>query len=345
MAMAKPCLDLLRGGAPGVPPIWLMRQAGRYLPEYRAVRARVKDFLELCYTPDLAAEVTFQPIRRYGFDAAILFADILLVPHSLGQDLRFVEGEGPRLDPIDGPDKLAALSTARSAEVLAPVMETVRILRAGLPPETTLIGFAGAPWTVATYMVAGRGGEDQVPARILAYREPALFGRLIDLIVEATIAYLRGQIDAGAEVIQIFDTWAGNLPDAPFADWVVKPTARIVSALRESHPGVPVIGFARGAGPRHGAYAQATGLGAISVETQMPVSEMARLADGGLVVQGNLDPMVLVAGGSALDAAIDALVLGLKGRRHIFNLGHGIVPQTPPENVARLIERVRRERV
>lgn len=331
------------GEASATPPIWLMRQAGRYLPEYRATRAAAGSFLDLCYNPALAAEVTLQPIRRYGFDASILFSDILVIPDALGQSVRFVEGEGPRLDPITDTAGLArlSLSNADGQAKLARVLETVARLRQDLPRETALIGFCGAPWTVATYMVGGEGSSDQAAARRWAYRDPAGFQKLIDILVDASVAYLSGQVQAGADTLQIFDSWAGSLPDNEFQRWVVAPTQRMVSALRTRFPDIPVIGFPRGAGSQTFAFVAETGVQAVSCDTAMPLEEMARLQAAGVLVQGNLDPLLLVAGGSALEARIDELLEKLSGQPYIFNLGHGIVPETPPEHVARLVERIR----
>ncbi len=326
------------------PPVWLMRQAGRYLPEYRATRTDAGSFLDLCYNPALAAEVTLQPIRRYAFDAAILFSDILVIPHAIGQGVRFVEGEGPRLDPVTTAKDLAALSLDKLHANLAPVYETVARLRQDLPKETALIGFCGAPWTVATYAVAGRGTQDQAPARLWAYQDPDAFQVLIDLLVEASTAYLSQQVQAGAEVLQIFDTWAGSLPDDEFERWVVAPTAKIVSTLKARHPEVPVIGFAKGAGVALARYAQATGVDGVGCDTSLPLAaaRAALPSSDGPVIQGNLDPLLLVAGGDHLNRRIDELLEAMEGRPYIFNLGHGIVPQTPPEHVAQLVERVRK---
>jgi uroporphyrinogen decarboxylase len=325
------------------PPIWLMRQAGRYLPEYRAVRAQAGGFLDLCYAPALAAEVTLQPIRRYGFDAAILFSDILVVPHALGQKVEFVEGEGPRLEPVRSERDLQRLNGAATRSRFGIVCETVARLRQDLPDETALIGFCGAPWTVATYMVAGRGSPDQADARLWAYRDPAGFTKLIDLLVEVSIDYLSMQADAGADALQVFDTWAGSLPPAEFDRWVLQPTARIVEAVRAKHPGVPVIGFPRGAGQKMQRYAALTKVQGMGCDTSMQPEDMAVLAKAqGVVVQGNLDPLLLVAGGPEMERQVAGIVGGLKGVPHVFNLGHGIVPQTPPENVARLVELVRK---
>ncbi|MBN8910743.1 MAG: uroporphyrinogen decarboxylase [Rhizobiales bacterium] len=331
-----------RGEVLDVPPVWLMRQAGRYLPEYRATRAEAGDFLNLCYTPKLAAEVTLQPIRRYGFDAAILFSDILVVPDALGQTVRFVEGEGPRLDPIRSVGGLKGLSLAATAEKFGIVAETVSRLRQDLPDETALIGFCGAPWTVATYMVQGQGSADQAEARLWAYRDPDGFGALIDLLVAASIDYLDRQVKAGADCLQIFDTWAGSLPDDEFDRWVVAPTRTIREAMRDLHPDVPVIGFPRGAGATAVWYVSETGVNGIGCDTATPPFVMSEAFDDqDVVVQGNLDPLLLVAGGERLDDRVDEILDLMEGKRFIFNLGHGIVPQTPPEHVAQLVERVR----
>jgi uroporphyrinogen decarboxylase len=319
-----------------------MRQAGRYLPEYRATRAEAGSFLELCYKPALAAEVTLQPIRRFGFDAAILFSDILVVPDALGQRLEFLEGEGPKLEPIRAADQLKRLDASAVGRKLGIIFETVARLSQDLPPETALIGFCGAPWTVATYMVEGGGSSDQAHARGWAYRDPEGFAALIDILVEVSIDYLDGQVKAGAGVLQIFDSWAGVLPDDQFARWVVAPTVRIVRALKARHPDVPVIGFPRGAGGNAMSYLAETGVDGISCDTAVPLPVMARLArDSRRVVQGNLDPLLLVAGGAALERRVGEILAALRGVPFVFNLGHGIVPETPPENVARLVELVR----
>jgi uroporphyrinogen decarboxylase len=331
-----------RGEVLDVPPIWLMRQAGRYLPEYRATRAEAGDFLTLCYTPKLAAEVTLQPIRRYGFDAAILFSDILVVPDALGQPVRFAEGEGPRLDPIRSADALGKLSIAGAGQKFDIVAETVARLRQDLPAETALIGFCGAPWTVATYMVQGQGSADQAEARLWAYRDPEGFQALIDVLVAASIDYLDRQVRAGADCLQIFDTWAGSLPDDEFDRWVVAPTREIREAIRDLHPDVPVIGFPRGAGATAVWYVSETGVNGVGCDTATPPFVMSEAFDEeDVVVQGNLDPLLLVAGGARLDERVDEILDLMRGKRFIFNLGHGIVPQTPPEHVAQLVERVR----
>lgn len=333
---------VLNGETVWPPPVWLMRQAGRYLPEYRAVRARAKGFLDLCYTPDYAVEVTLQPIRRFGFDAAILFADILLVPDALGQQVAFKEGEGPVLTPVRTEADLDRLGRNDIHAHLAPVYETVRRLRAELPAETALIGFAGAPWTVATYMVEGRGGTDHEIIKGWAYKDPKGFGRLIDIVTEATIAYLSRQIEAGAEVVQLFDSWAGGLPDFAFQAWCVAPVARIVAALKASHPDIPVIGFPRAAGGGYQGYAAATGVAGLSLDTGVPLDWAARVLAPEAALQGNLDPRLLVVGGDAMLAQIDRCLATLGQGRYIFNLGHGIVPETPPDHVGALVERIRR---
>jgi uroporphyrinogen decarboxylase len=342
MPETKLMLRALAGETLPVPPVWMMRQAGRYLPEYRATRARAGSFLDLCYTPELAAEVTLQPIRRYGFDAAILFADILLVPQALGLDLTFVEGEGPRLSTVTSAADLARLKPADAVhDTLAPVYETVALLAAELPRETTLIGFAGAPWTVATYMIAGRGSPDQAPARGLMYRDEATFAGLIDRITEATIAYLSRQIEAGAEVVKLFDSWAGALPGARFERYCVEPARRIVAAIRAAHPGVPVIGFPRGAGGGYAAFAAATGVEAVALDTGVDPAWAARELQPRVCVQGNLDPLLLVVGGDALTRATKACVEAFSGGPHVFNLGHGITPDADPVNVEAMLRAIR----
>ncbi len=334
-------LQVFEGSAVSPPPVWLMRQAGRYLPEYRAVRAQAGSFLDLCYAPDLAAEVTMQPIRRYGFDAAILFADILLVPHALGQKLDFVEGEGPQLDPIRSERDLARLNPAATRDKFARVFETVAKVRQELPHDTALIGFCGAPWTVATYMVGGCAADAQASALHWAETDPAGFGRLIDLLAEVSVGYLAGQVAAGAQVVQIFDTWANKLSGEAFHRWVTEPTSAIVRGLKQMHPHVPVIGFPRGAGTQTAAYVTETGVDGVGCDTGMPLEFMGRELAAKAVVQGNLDPMLLVAGGEAMQRRVAEILTALSGKRFIFNLGHGIVPQTPPENVARLVDLVR----
>jgi uroporphyrinogen decarboxylase len=335
-------LDVFAGRSLSPPPVWLMRQAGRYLPEYRAVREKAGGFLDLCYAPELAAEVTLQPIRRYGFDAAILFADILVVPDALGQQVEFLEGEGPRLGPIRSEREIARLNAQATRPKFGRVFETVAKVRGELPDATALIGFCGAPWTVATYMVGGQGSADQAEARFWAYRDPSGFQRLIDLLVDVSVDYLSGQVSAGADVLQIFDSWAGSLPDDQFERWVVAPTKAMAARLKERHPNVPVVGFPRGAGARASAYVAKTGVDGISCDTAMPLELMAGELSGKAVVQGNLDPLLVAAGGEAMAHRVGEILAAHAGKRFIFNLGHGIVPQTPPDNVARLVELVRR---
>ncbi|WP_449045652.1 uroporphyrinogen decarboxylase [Paracoccus versutus] len=338
----KTILRALKGERLPVPSVWMMRQAGRYLPEYRATRAQAGDFLSLCYTPDLAAEVTLQPIRRYGFDAAILFADILLLPQALGLDLWFVTGEGPRLSTVTAAAAVAALKpTGAIHDTLAPVYETVRILARELPRETTLIGFAGAPWTVATYMVAGRGTPDQAPAHAFKAEDRAAFTALIDRITEATIDYLSAQIVAGAEVVKLFDSWAGSLKGRDFDDFAVEPARRIIAALKSRHPGIPVIAFPREAGPRYAGFARATGADCVALDNSVSADWAAAEVQKDGCVQGNLDPRLLVTGGDALVAETRRIVRAFSQGPHIFNLGHGITPEADPENVTRMLEAIR----
>ncbi|QPH52746.1 uroporphyrinogen decarboxylase [Pontivivens ytuae] len=338
----KLLLRALRGETLPVPPVWMMRQAGRYLPEYRATRAQAGSFLDLCYTPELAAEVTLQPIRKYGFDAAILFADILLVPQALGADLTFVQGEGPRLSTIASAADLAKLGPVDEIDAtLSPVYETVRILRRELPEEVPLIGFAGAPWTVATYMIAGQGTPDQAPARRLMYGDPQTFEALLDKITQATAHYLIRQIDAGAEVVKIFDSWAGALPGTVFARYAVEPIKTILAAIREKHPDVPVIGFPRGAGGNYAPFAEATGVQGLALDTSVDPAWAAKALQPHVCVQGNMDPLLLVEGGEALTRTARQIRDALSGGPHIFNLGHGITPDADPDNVHRMLEAVR----
>jgi len=334
-------LRVLNGDVCNPPPIWLMRQAGRYLPEYREVRARAGSFLDLCYAPDLAAEVTLQPIKRFGFDAAILFSDILIVPHALGQGLEFREGEGPVLEPIETGADLSRLSIEGVGTRFDTIFETVERVAGALAEDVALIGFCGAPWTVASYMVAGRGTSDQAPARAFAYRDEKGFQELIDLIVRASIDYLCGQIKAGAQVVQIFDSWAGNLPDDQFQRWSIDPCAEIVSAVKASYPLVPVIGFPRAAGPGYAAFAEQTGVDAVGCDTSLALPWIKSELQPRVAVQGNLDPLLLVEGGAAMERRTREILDELSAGRFVFNLGHGIVPATPPEHVGKLVEIVK----
>ena len=332
-------LDVLRGEAVFPPPLWMMRQAGRYLPEYRETRKRAGSFLDLCYNPDLAVEVTLQPIERFGFDASILFSDILVVPHALGRDVRFEEGRGPLLTPITATEILALNSETFHVN-LEPVYETVRRLRAKLPDKTTLIGFCGAPWTVATYMIAGHGTPDQAPARLFAYREPTAFLQLLKVLADHSAAYLIRQIEAGADVVQIFDSWSGVLDDASFEQFCVQPVAAIVRQVRAVHPDVPIIGFPKGAGARYQTYRQKTGVTALGIDWTVPL-EAAKVLQAGGAVQGNLDPLRLVAGGKALSDGVEAILEALGNGPLIFNLGHGITPETPVAHVEAMVKQVR----
>ena len=338
----KTILRALAGETQPVPPIWMMRQAGRYLPEYRATRAQAGDFLSLCYNSELAAEVTLQPIRRYGFDAAIMFADILLIPQALGANLWFVTGEGPRLSTVTKEADFNRLKPANETDAtLNPIYETLRILSRALPAETTLIGFAGAPWTVATYMIAGRGTPDQGPAHKLMTENPDLFQRLIDLLTEATIDYLSKQIDAGAEVVKLFDSWAGSLKGRDFDRFALAPTRRIVTALKARHPNTPVIAFPREAGEKYLGFAKATGADCLALDNSVdPHWAAAHLQPDGCV-QGNLKSSHMVSGGPALVKDTKRIVAAFRNGPHIFNLGHGITPQADPDNVQRMIDAVR----
>ena len=337
----KPLLRALRGEAAASPPVWLMRQAGRYLPEYRALRVKAKNFIEFCLTPDLATEVTLQPVRRFGMDAAILFADILLIPHALGQEVRFVEGEGPRLEPLRDGTALAQLSHGRVTETLAPVMRTIKAVRAALPGHTALIGFAGSPWTVATYMIEGQGGTDYELSRKMAWSEPLLFARLLDQLVEATVSYLIAQVDAGAEALQLFDSWAGAVPAPLFDMAVLAPTARIVSGVKARHPRVPIIGFPRAAAAHIGRYAAQTGVDAVGIDHMTDIAAAAPVVPANITLQGNLDPILLLTGGPAMEKNVRGLLDQMRGRPFIFNLGHGVLQATPPENVEQLVALVK----
>lgn len=332
-------LDVLKGETVFPPPLWMMRQAGRYLPEYRETRRRAGSFLDLCYDPDLAVEVTLQPIERFGFDASILFSDILVVPHALGRDVRFEEGRGPLLTPISAAE-ISALNGKTFHVNLDPVYETVRRLRAKLPDETTLIGFCGAPWTVATYMIAGHGTPDQAPARLFAYREPAAFLQLLQVLADQSAAYLIRQIEAGADVVQIFDSWSGVLDEVSFEAFCVRPVAEIVRQVRAVHPDVPIIGFPKGAGDHYRSYRQKTGVTGLGLDWTVPLTTARELQRDG-AVQGNLDPLRLVAGGKALAAGVEAILGALGDGPLIFNLGHGITPETPISHVEAMVKMVR----
>jgi uroporphyrinogen decarboxylase len=339
MPAQRVMLDVLKGEAAFPPPLWMMRQAGRYLPEYRELRKKAGSFLDLCYNPDFAVEVTLQPIRRFGFDASILFSDILVVPHALGRDLRFEEGRGPLMTPITAPE-IGALDGSNFHHHLKPVYETVTRLRAELPEQTTLIGFCGAPWTLATYMIAGHGTPDQAPARLFAFREPEAMARLLSTLSDYSARYLIRQIEAGVDVVQIFDSWSGVLDEACFDAFCVRPVAEIVRQVRAAHPDVPIIGFPKGAGSRYSTYRQKTGVTGLGLDWTVPLSQARSLQAGG-AVQGNLDPLRLVAGGRALSEGVDAILKALGAGPLIFNLGHGITPETPIEHVEAMIRQVR----
>ena len=338
----KPLLDVLDGKHQTVPPVWLMRQAGRYLPEYQAVRKSVGGVLELCFSPKLAAEVTLQPIRRFGFDGAILFSDILVIPHALGRGVRFEAGEGPRLDPLNDPGAMMSLRDEVDHAVLAPVYETVGLVKAVLPAEVTFLGFCGGPWTVATYMVAGHGTPDQAPARLFAYRHPEAFTRLIDILVEASTGYLTRQLQAGVDAVQIFDTWAGVLPPDEFQRWCIAPTLRIIDGVRRVVPNAKIIGFPRGADSKLVRYVEQVPVNAVGLDWMVDLGFARDTIQRQRPVQGNLDPLALRAGGMALDRGVDATMAAFSGGPFIFNLGHGILPDTPVAHVERMIERVRR---
>ena len=342
MSKDKTILRALAGETLPTPPIWMMRQAGRYLPEYKATRAQAGDFLSLCYNPELAAEVTFQPIRRYGFDAAILFADILLVPQALGADLWFVTGEGPRLSTITTQAEVEALKPVEAIhDTLNPIYETVKILSNGLPDETTLIGFAGAPWTVATYMIAGRGTPDQGPAHALKDENRAVFEALLERITDATVLYLSEQIKAGAEVVKIFDSWAGSLEGSDFDDYSLKPMQRITSEIKAMHPDTPVIAFPRGAGERFEGAHSGIGADCVALDDGVTAEWAAEHVQKDGCVQGNLASSHMVTGGDALVTETRRIVKAFSKGPHIFNLGHGITPDADPENVQLMIDTVR----
>jgi uroporphyrinogen decarboxylase len=342
----KLLLSVLKHGEPkDIPPIWLMRQAGRYLPEYRDIRSKAASFLDFCYTPAAAAEATLQPIRRFHFDAAILFSDILVVPDAMGQKVSFESGEGPRLDPISEPGDLSRLIKNFDLDRLSPVFEAIDRVKGELPRDVAFIGFCGAPWTVASYMVAGRGTSDQAPARLFAFRYPEAFEQLMERLVDASTQYLLRQIEAGVEVVQIFDSWAGVLPAREFEKWVLAPVGRIISALREKRPEIPVIAFIRNAGTHLAQLSDRLGAQCLGLDTSVDASWAIAQTKKRMALQGNLDPLALVVGGAALDREVEAILQAFEGYPHIFNLGHGILPDTPIEHVERLVARVRRERL
>lgn len=339
--MTSTLLNVLDGQRFQTPPVWMMRQAGRYLPEYRALREQAGSFMKLCFSPEMAADVTLQPIRRFGFDAAILFSDILVIPHALGQTVRFETGEGPRLDPLTSPAAIDRLPAETDQTILAPIYETVRRVRSELAAETPLLGFCGAPWTVATYMIAGQGTSDQAPARIFAYEHPDAFQRLIDRLIVNSVVYLEKQLDAGVDALQLFDTWAGVLPPEEFERWCIEPAAAIVAELRRRRPNVRVIGFPRGAGAMLEHYVARVPVNAVSVDWTADRTFVRERIQSRVAVQGNLDPLALLAGGEALDRSVDAVMAAFAGGRFIFNLGHGILPATPIAHVERMLHRVR----
>jgi uroporphyrinogen decarboxylase len=339
--VSKRVLDVLGGKRYSPPPVWLMRQAGRYLPEYRAVREKAGDFLDLVFTPELAAEVTLQPIRRFGFDAAILFSDILVVPHALGQRVTFEAGEGPVLEPLADRTAFERIAGELDHKVLEPVYETVRLVRRALDPDVTLLGFCGAPWTVATYMIAGRGTPDQAPARQFGYRDRVGLDTLIEVLIDASASYLVRQLKAGADAVQIFDTWAGVLPSDEFQRWCIEPTRRIADRVRREVPGAKLIGFPRGAGTMLPRYVADASVDAVGLDWTIDRSFARDQVQARVPVQGNVDPLALLAGGDALDRAVDATLAAFAGGPFIFNLGHGIVPQTPIEHVEQMLKRVR----
>lgn len=339
MPSAKPLLQTLSGEQTAIPPIWFMRQAGRYLPEYRALRAAQKSFLDLVYNPDLSAEITLQPIKRFGFDGAILFSDILVIPDAMGQKVSFEAGEGPKLLPRLIESRLETLSAIHTK--LNPIYQTIHKIKQDLPPQTSLIGFAGSPWTVATYMLHGAGSKDQSEARRYAYQAPAEFFRLLELITTETIAYLKGQIDAGVEAVQLFDSWAGTVPAACFESYIIKPNASIVDALKSYAPQIPIIGFPRKIGGQLTDFVSGTGVDAIGLDECVDVDWAHRVLPKHLPVQGNLDPLVLIEGGEALHTAVIHTCKAFRDRPHIFNLGHGILPDTPIAHVEQVLNMVR----
>nr|WP_306263528.1 uroporphyrinogen decarboxylase [Pararhizobium sp. IMCC3301] len=342
--MNKCLLQVLQSGpeddALWPPPIWMMRQAGRYLPEYRKTRAEAGSFLDLCYSPKFAKEVTLQPIRRFGFDGAILFSDILVVPDALGRKVSFESGVGPRLDPIN-PGEIVALSLNGALDHLQPVLQAVSDIRAALPAETTLLGFCGAPWTVATYMVAGRGTSDQAPTRVFVHKYRAEFRDLIEVLTAMSIEYLSAQIEAGADAVQVFDSWSGILGEADFIEFCLEPMKQIVAGVKARHPGTPVIGFPKGASLHYERYVRETGIDCVGLDWTYPMALAKQQLSSSVVLQGNLDPTRLVAGGTALHEGISDILDAAKGARFVFNLGHGITPETPVDHVSAMIEQVR----
>jgi uroporphyrinogen decarboxylase len=341
MPVNKPILKALNRETMSVPPVWMMRQAGRYLPEYRELRAKAGSFLDLCFNPQWAAEVTLQPIRRFGFDAAILFSDILVIPHALGQTVTFAVGEGPQLQPLTDAAAIDRLPAHVDQKILNPIYETVKRVKSELDPTVTLLGFCGAPWTVATYMIAGHGSPDQAAARLFAYREPEAFQRLIDRLVLNSIEYLKHQIEAGADAVQLFDTWAGVLPPEEFFNWCIKPVARIVEGLRQAIPDAKIIGFPRGVGMGLAGFIDHVPVNGVSVDWMANREMIKSKIQSKVAVQGNLDPLVLLAGGSALDRAVENILQDFSSGPFIFNLGHGILPQTPIAHVERMLKRIR----
>jgi uroporphyrinogen decarboxylase len=339
--VTKPLLDVLAGNRQAVPPVWLMRQAGRYLPEYRELRAQAGSFLDLVFNPRLAAEVTLQPVRRFGFDAAILFSDILVVPHALGQKVSFGIGEGPQLEPLEDRQAFDRLRQHIDHDVLAPIYETIGLVKAALPTNVALLGFCGAPWTVATYMVAGHGTDDQSPARLFAYRDANSFADLIDILVQASASYLVRQFAAGVDAVQIFDTWAGVLPPDEFDRWCIEPTQELIDEVREQVPEAKIIGFPRGAGTALTRYVTQVPVDALGLDWTIDRIFARDNLQPNMPIQGNLDPLVLVAGGPALDQAVDAVLDAFASGPLIFNLGHGILPQTPIAHVEQMLARVR----
>ena len=340
----KPLLNVLNGCREIIPPVWMMRQAGRYLPEYRETRKKAGSFLDLCFSPEFAAEVTLQPIRRFNFDGAILFSDILVIPHALGRRLNFVEGEGPKLEPIEDPSVIRAMKDRVDHEILAPIYETIRRVKTDLPPEVTFLGFCGAPWTVATYMIAGHGTSDQEPARLFAYRYPEEFDALIGILVRASAEYLIRQLRAGVDAVQIFDTWAGILPPGEFSRWCIAPVREIVLAVRSEIPDAKIIAFPRGAGSSLERYVDELPIDAVGLDWMVDKTFARERVQSVKPVQGNLDPVALIAGGRALDEAVDEVMRAFSDGPFIFNLGHGITPQTPVAHVERMLARVRRDR-